>query len=76
MSGAEIPPSDSLDIQIPNYDDPERRDKGYLAGSIILAVVGCTVVALRLRAQILIARRFAFHDYLIAFALVITHLTY
>ena len=65
----------SLDVILnwpaPNYVDPERRDKGYLIGSIILAAVSSIAVGLRLWARIMIARRPALDDYLIIFALVI-----
>lgn len=61
-----------LNWPAPNYENPERQDKGYLIGSIILAVVSTIAVGLRLWSRIVIARRPALDDYLIILAWVIS----
>ena len=67
---SDIPLSVILSWPEPNFDDPETHGKGFLAGSIILAVAGCTAVGLRLWARFGIVRKPGPDDYLIILALV------
>ena len=67
---ADIPLDIILTWPKPNYEDPETHNKGFLAGSVILAAVASLTVALRLWARYVIARKLAIEDYFLLFALV------